>query len=120
MISVKQASKGVNFCNLFRHNKSDNCQCLHEGITEFTCSNSAVLLNSQLGELFKTTVGVSQGCLLSTVLFNMVTVHQTVEKNQTYILYFKNFLYCPPPPPPPKKKKKKDGKVPDKKKGGGS
>ena len=31
----------------------------------------AVLLNSQLGELFKTTVGVHQGCLLSPILFNL-------------------------------------------------
>ena len=32
--------------------------------------SSAVLLNSQLGEFFKTTVGVRQGCLLSPILFN--------------------------------------------------
>ena len=31
-------------------------------------SSSAVLLNSQLGEFFKTTVGVLQGCLLSQIL----------------------------------------------------
>ncbi len=34
-------------------------------------SSSAVLLKSQLGEFFKTTVGVSQGCLLSPILFNL-------------------------------------------------
>ena len=34
-------------------------------------SNNAVLLNNQLGELFRTTVGVLQGCPLSPVLFNM-------------------------------------------------
>ena len=33
-------------------------------------SSSAVLLNSQLGESFKTTEGVCQGCLLSPFLFN--------------------------------------------------
>ena len=33
-------------------------------------SSSAVLLNRQLGELFKTTVGVRRGCLLSPILFN--------------------------------------------------
>ena len=32
-------------------------------------SSSAVLLNSQLGEFFKTPVGVRQGCLLSLILF---------------------------------------------------
>ena len=31
----------------------------------------AVLLNSQLGELFETTVDVRQGCLLSPILFNL-------------------------------------------------
>ena len=34
-------------------------------------SNSAVLLNKQLGELFRTTVGVCQGCPLTPVLFNI-------------------------------------------------
>ena len=34
-------------------------------------SSSAVLLNSQLGEFFKSTVGVRQGCLLSPILFNL-------------------------------------------------
>ena len=38
------------------------------------CTNQehiAVLLNSQLGELFKTAVGVRQKCLLSLILFNL-------------------------------------------------
>ena len=34
-------------------------------------SSSAVLLNSQLGEFFKSTVRVRQGCLLSPILFNL-------------------------------------------------
>ncbi|KAL8579713.1 hypothetical protein ACOMHN_034789 [Nucella lapillus] len=34
-------------------------------------SKSAVLLNNHIGELFRTTVGVRQGCLLSPVLFNI-------------------------------------------------
>ena len=34
-------------------------------------SNSAVLLNSQLGEICVTAVGVHQGYLLSPILFNM-------------------------------------------------
>ena len=34
-------------------------------------SNSAVLRNNQLGELFRTTVGVCQGCQLLPVLFNI-------------------------------------------------
>ena len=34
-------------------------------------SSSAVLLNSQLKEFFKKTVGVRQGCLPSPILFNL-------------------------------------------------
>ena len=34
-------------------------------------SSSTVLLNSQLGEFFKTTIGVFHGCLLSPSLFNL-------------------------------------------------
>lgn len=34
-------------------------------------TSSAVLLNNQIGDYFKTTVGVRQGCLLSPVLFNL-------------------------------------------------
>ena len=34
-------------------------------------ASSAVLLGSQVGDYFKTTVGVRQGCLLSPVLFNL-------------------------------------------------
>jgi len=34
-------------------------------------ASSAVLLNNQVGDYFKTTVGVRQGCLLSPVLFNL-------------------------------------------------
>ena len=40
-------------------------QALHEN------SSSAVFSNSQLGEFFKTTVGVRQGCILSIILFNL-------------------------------------------------
>ena len=32
---------------------------------------SAVLYNSSIGDWFRTTVGVRQGCLLSTILFNI-------------------------------------------------
>ena len=34
-------------------------------------ATSAVLLNSSIGDLFRTTVGVRQGCLLSPTLFNI-------------------------------------------------
>ena len=37
----------------------------------YNTASSAVLLNSDIGEFFKTTVGVRQGCLLSPVLFNL-------------------------------------------------
>ena len=35
--------------------------------------------NSQLGELFKKTVGVCQGCLLSRILFNVLIERNTLE-----------------------------------------
>ena len=37
----------------------------------YNTASSAVLLNSDIGEFFRTTVGVRQGCLLSPVLFNL-------------------------------------------------
>ena len=37
----------------------------------YTNSTSAMLFNSIQGQMFKTTVGVRQGCLLSPVLFNL-------------------------------------------------
>ena len=37
----------------------------------YNTSSSAVLLNNQIGEYFRTTVGIRQGCLLSPVLFNL-------------------------------------------------
>ena len=49
---------------------------VEEGLVEiiqalYEHSSSAVLLNNQLGEFFRTSVGVRQGCLLSPVLFNI-------------------------------------------------
>ena len=34
-------------------------------------ATSAVLFNSSIGDWFRTAVGVRQGCLLSTILFNI-------------------------------------------------
>ena len=50
--------------------------------------SSAVLLNSQLGEFFKTTVGVCQGCLLSLILFNLFLekiMQETLHDHHTSI-----------------------------------
>ena len=49
---------------------------MHEGLVQaiqalYENTSSAVPLNSQLREFFKTTVGVRQGCLLSLILFNL-------------------------------------------------
>ena len=49
---------------------------IEEGLVQaiqavFENSSSAVLLNNQLGKLFKTRVGVHQGCLLSPILFHL-------------------------------------------------
>ena len=39
--------------------------------TGFIPVNAAVLFNSSIGDWFRTTVGVRQGCLLSPTLFNI-------------------------------------------------
>ena len=49
---------------------------MHEGLVQaiqalYENASSEVLLNSQLGEFFKTTVGVRQGRLLSLILFSL-------------------------------------------------
>lgn len=49
---------------------------IEEGLVQvieglYNSATSAVLLNNQVGEYFKTTVGVRQGCLLSPTLFNL-------------------------------------------------
>ena len=51
-------------------------------------SSSAVLLNSQLGEFFSTTVDVRQGCLLSPILFNLFLekiMQETLHDHHTSI-----------------------------------
>ena len=51
-------------------------------------SRSAVLLNTQVGEFFNTTVGVRQGCLLSLILFNLFIekiVQETLHDHLTSI-----------------------------------
>ena len=51
-------------------------------------SSGAVLLNNQLGEVLKTTVGVRQGCLLSPVPFNLFLekiMHETPHDYHTSI-----------------------------------
>ena len=51
-------------------------------------ANSTVLLNNQLGEPFRNTVGVRQGCLLSPILFNIYLERimlETLENHHTSI-----------------------------------
>ena len=51
-------------------------------------SSSAVPLNGQLWEFFKTTVGVHQGCLLSSILFNLFLgkiMQETLHDHHTLI-----------------------------------
>ena len=47
--------------------------------TLYDNASSAVLLNNQVGESFRTTVGVRQGCLLSPVLFNIFLERIMIE-----------------------------------------
>ena len=72
-IDFKKACDGVWHVVLWQVLRSFN---MHEGLVQanqalYENSSSAVLLNSPLGEFFKTTVGVRQGCLLSPIVFNM-------------------------------------------------
>ena len=48
-------------------------------------STSAVIINNIQGNTFKTTVGVSQGCLLSSVLFNVFLeeIMADIQNNHT-------------------------------------
>ena len=50
-------------------------------------SSSAVLLNIQLGEFLKITVGICQGCLLSPVLLNLFLkiMQETLDDHHTSI-----------------------------------
>ena len=51
-------------------------------------STSAILMNSQLGEIFKTTEGIRQGCLLSPILFNLFLqkiMQETLHDHHTSI-----------------------------------
>ena len=50
--------------------------------------SSAVFLNSKLGEFFKTTISVRQGCLLSPILFNLFLekiMQETLHDHHTSI-----------------------------------
>ena len=60
------ASKGQVLGSLKRSERTGSS---HLGTILELSSSGAVLLNSQPGEFFKTTVGVRQGCLLSPILF---------------------------------------------------
>ncbi|WP_419581887.1 reverse transcriptase domain-containing protein [Thiolapillus sp.] len=68
----KKAFDGVRHAGLWQVLRSFNIEGLVQSIQAlYENSSTAVLLNSQLGESFKTTVDVRQGCLLSPILFNL-------------------------------------------------
>ena len=47
-------------------------------------AHSAVLLNNQIGEKFRTTIGVRQGCILSPVLFNIFLEYIMIQTLQGF------------------------------------
>ena len=56
--------------NILRnYNIDENLILIIESL--YNKANSAVLINNEIGDFFKTTVGVRQGCLLSPTLFNI-------------------------------------------------
>ena len=72
-IDLKKAFDRVQRAGLWQVLRSFNVK---EGLVQaiqarYENSNSAVLLNSRLGELFKKTVGIRQGCLLYPILYNL-------------------------------------------------
>ena len=71
-IDFKKAFNRVWHAGLWRVLRSFDINELVQAIQAlYENSSRAVILNSQLGEFFKTTVGVYQGCLLSLILFNL-------------------------------------------------
>ncbi len=50
-------------------------------------SGSVILMSGQIGQFFETTVGVSQGCLLSSVLLNLYLkrMRETLENHESSI-----------------------------------
>ena len=52
-----------------KHNINTNCIQVIKNL--YNKASSAVLFNSSLGDWFRTTLGVRQGCLLSPTLFNI-------------------------------------------------
>ena len=89
-IDVKKAFDRIRHAGLWQVLRSFN---IVEGLIQaiqplYEDFSSAVLLNSQLGEFFKTTVGVCQGCLLTPILFNLLLqriVQKTRHDHHTYI-----------------------------------
>ena len=48
-------------------------------------ATSAVLFNSSMGDWFRTTVGVQQGCLLSPILFNIFLERIMTDASEDHI-----------------------------------
>ena len=60
-----------------KYNISTNLIQVNENL--HSKATSVVLFNSSIGDWFRTTVGVRQGCLLSPILFNMFLARITTD-----------------------------------------
>ena len=92
-IDFKMVFDRICHAGLWKIRRSFN---IEEGLVQaiqalYENSSTTVLLNSQLGEFFNTTVGVRQGCLLSPILFNLFLekiMQETLHNHQTKKSFF--------------------------------
>ena len=91
-IDSKKAFEGVWHAGLWKVLRSFNTdESLVQAIkAQYENSSSALLLNSQLGEFFKTTVCVCKGCLLSPIQLNLFLekiMQETLHDHHTSISF---------------------------------
>ena len=65
-------------------------------INLYNKATSAVLFNGSIGDWFRTTVGVRQGCLLSPTLFNIFLEGIMTDALEDYCQYWRQNNHQPP------------------------